>query len=245
MTEALTIRPPHQQFVALTPGDLPQAQTGIADWCQAKIRELGSELREQRENFRYAKTHKWKVTGWQAQIGRTKRRMVYYAKIKAAVQAGYLIVPNFNVQVMAVRTDRLEPRGLYADGRPYSNRDLDDQAERVPALPAGRGRYVGFSLDVKDRSYDEADPNNPGKRRIVKNFVPTGYRVPDFPALAVKPIVLQAAEHAMSLRLFDRIGVVTGRKKDPVVIGEITMREGYSTRSVQFFIAWWLDTRSL
>jgi hypothetical protein len=64
-------------------------------------------------------------------------------------------------------------------------------------------------------------------------------------------VVMEATALAMSKRIFDRIGVVTGKKEDPVVVGQIIDPRSKSVwhhqpdRMVTFFIAWWLDTRTL
>ena len=77
------------------------------------------------------------------------------------------------------------------------------------------------------------------------------YDDPDFPVVLVKPVVLDATRRAMALRIFDRIGVVTGRKQDPIVVGEIidprtNLRWSHrSQRRVTFFIAWWLNPDDL
>src|SRR4051812_20570303 len=88
-------------LVALSPFDVPAAQLDLSTWCRGKIAALGSELRDHRHNLRHARASKWKTTGWSALVTKTKRRMIYYAKIKAAVDAGYLVVPNFDIDVFA------------------------------------------------------------------------------------------------------------------------------------------------
>src|SRR5580765_6694220 len=99
MTDALATTTRPTTLVALSPQDVGPAQQNLASWCRHKIAGLGSELREHRHNLRHAHASKWKTTPWQALITRTKRRMVYYAKIKSAVDAGYLVVPNFDIDV--------------------------------------------------------------------------------------------------------------------------------------------------
>ena len=98
-----------EHLIALSPAEVPIAQTNLVGWCQRKIIDLGRELRSARQNLTIAKDAGWKRTQWVGLINRTRQRMIYFAKIKTAVQAGYLVVPNFDVEVMAVRVDRAKP----------------------------------------------------------------------------------------------------------------------------------------
>lgn len=224
------------QLVALSPSDMPAAQLDLARWCRGKIALLGAELRDHRLNCRQAKAAKWKSSGWQAQINRTKRRMIYYAKIKAAVDAGYLVVPNFDIDVFAVRTTRAMP--------PYVN----DQTTAQPDLAAhGRGRYVDdvvFSYEAK-----ESKTGSDGKPFTVKHDIPNGYDYePDIPLRGVKPIILDATQRAMALRIFDQVGVVKARRQDPIIIGQIIDPDHngrYWKKAISFFVAWWLDPATL
>jgi hypothetical protein len=99
----------HRHLVALTPTDVPDAQRSLAAWCREKVIALSQDLREQRINLRQAKAAKWKHSSWAGLVTKTKARMIYYTKIRAAVDAGYLVVPNFDCEVMAVRVQREKP----------------------------------------------------------------------------------------------------------------------------------------
>lgn len=233
MTELML---PTQTLVALTPGDVAPAQANLEQWCRAKVVSLGKELREARQNLRMAKQFHWRRSGWQNAINRLKARMVYYAKIKAAVSEGYLIVPNFDIDVFAVRTQRRMPL------------QKDDYIKAQPDLsPPGQGRYVDdelFSVMV-ERSRVNKD-NTVSKWKVEW---PEGFdEAVDLPLRGVKPIILDATQRAMALRIFDQIGVVKARKQDPIIVGQIIdpSNNGYHwKKSVSFFIAWWLDPETL
>lgn len=228
-------------LVALTPSDVPRTQRQIADWCRAKVIVLGRELREQRENLRQAKRLKWKHSGWVNAVSRTKKRMVYYAKIKAAVEAGYLIVPNFDVDVIAVRVQRRVPPN-----------QKDVKLATPELLPPHAGRYVDDTLIGYTKT--EQYTNSRGEKDSREWFVPTEFDESiDFPVGMVKPIIMEATQRAMADRIFDRIGIVRkGRRSDPIIVGQIInpkTRNGWSLRQfpdcATFFIAWWLDTKDL
>lgn len=223
-------------LVALSPTELPAAQSELARWCRMKTAALGVELREQRQNLQQAKAAKWKHTGWLSAVNKTKARMIYYAKIKAAVEAGYLIVPNFDIDVFAVRTTRACPPCRV--GETTAQPDLS---------PHGRGVYVDdivFSYDTTRMVKDYA-----GKDKEVTDANPSNYDYePDLPLRGVKPIILEATARAMALKIFDQIGVVEARKQDPIIIGQIIDPSGngrHWKKAISFFIAWWLDPATL
>lgn len=236
MNTALATTGRTQTLVALSPHDVGPAQVNLAVWCRGKIAALGSELREHRQNLRHAQASKWKVTPWQSLVSKTKRRMVYYAKIKSAVEAGYLVVPNFDIDVFAVRTVRHTPP-----------QEWDRTTAQPDLSPAGRGRYVDdvvFSYETT-----ETIGNKDGSTRTVKHDVPTRYDLyPDIPLRGVKPIILDATQRAMALRIFDQIGVVKARRQDPIIVGQIIDPDNngkYWKKTVTFFVAWWLDPETL
>ena len=230
----------HTQLVAVTPSELPIAQREVGEWCQRKIIALSKELREQRENMRQAKKLKWKHSGWLTAANKTKKRMVYYTKLKLAIQHGYLIIPNFNVDVIAVRVQRTVP-----------SEAVGTFVTKAELLPPGVGRYV----DNKLAGYKETHSlkRHDGTTERTTEFHPMSYSAElDFPATLVKPVILAETNRAMALRVFDRIGIVReSRKSDPIVVGQIinpttpTSSVRLHPTCVSFFIAWWLDTQDL
>lgn len=229
------------QLVALTPSDLVPAQHQLATWCHEKILALSRELREQRENLRIAKRAKWRHTGWLNAITRTKARMIHYVKVKQAVEAGYLIVPNFDLDVLAVRVKRETPP-------PQTSCSSADAGTAKPQLlPPGQGRYVDSVLFTQNLSHDEPVEGQPGKTRYVAEYRASRYdEIINFPILAIKPLVLAATERAMALQLFDRIGIVRNQRSDPIIVGELLEpSDRFHQRRVSFFIAWWLDMENL
>jgi hypothetical protein len=233
----------HRQVVALVPSDLPAAQSSLVSWTRAKIIALGEELREQRQNLAQAKRLKWKHTGWTSAISRTRKRMIYFAKIQTALRAGFLIVPNFDVEVIAVRV---------ANANRSPNEAVDVNTAAPQLLPPGIGQYVDNQLSghFETRAWKDSQ----GRDHSTQDFHPTAYDTEiDFPATLVKPVVMEATQLAMDQLLFDRIGIVRkSRRSDPIVVGQIidpATTSKWQLRSqpkcVTFFVAWWLDTRDL
>lgn len=234
----LTVTVPDTTLVAVTPTELIPAQRQLIGWCQAKIHALGSELREQRQNLRQAKTMKWKHSGWVNAVSKTKKRMIYYTKIRLAAEHGYLVVPNFDVDVIAVRVKRQEP-----------NYDRDQNVAECEVLAPGQGRYVDNKVIGYQDSEEYTDSQN--QQRWRDWFVATDFNDDiDFPVSLVKPAIMQATERAMALNLFDRIGIVQkGKRSDPIIVGQIVdpfeRYRRFNPKCVTFFIAWWLDTKDL
>ena len=233
-------------LVALTPQEIAPAQAQLASWCTAKMRALGKEYAELQANLRVAKRNRWSRGGLINAVGRTKKRISYYQKIKLAVQRGYLIVPNFDIDVIAVRVQGDRPPAL-RDSYP----SFKITNAKPDLLPAGQGRYVDQAVEFADYRETVADPKRPGQTKTIGNVVVADYiEEVDFPVIGIKPQILEAAEHAMALRIFDRIGIVQHRRRsDPILVGQLIDPRSLYIRTrpdvVSFFIAWWLNTEAL
>lgn len=235
------------ELVALAPSDLLAAQTNLVNWCDHKTQALHLEAAEARENLRIAKDNKWRTTGLQNAATRAEKRIVFYEKIKAAVAAGYLIVPNFPVDLFAMRVSKATPKEEVREPGSWGTPSIPVTPE---LLPVGDGRYVGPEATLSNTSYEKREG---GKAEVVRQFTADGFQEEiGFPVQAVKPVVLDATQRAMALKIFDAIGLVRNggaggwvqRKGDPIVIGRLIDPRG-NGRMVSFFVAWWLNTRDL
>lgn len=245
MSNDLALR---QHLVALTPAELPGTQAALGDWCLQKMRSLGQEYRELSENLAIAKKNRWSRGGLITAVRRVKGRIQYYRKIRVAVQAGYLIVPNFPIEVIAVRVSRNAP------ARKEGRWDSDVNTAQPELLPPGAGRYVDGVTFTQDASYNRTDPQT-NKSELVRRRASAEFDPDiDFPVIGVKPIIMEATARAMALKVFDRIGVANHsgqtrssrqRKADPIIIGQLIdpkYKGRWNEKVVSFFVAWWLDT---
>lgn len=226
----------HLTLVALTPAEMPDQQRALAAWCDTKIDAIQRELGQWRALEDEAVLGGFKHASYSAAVRRTEKRITYYQKIKAAIEAGYLIVPNLPTTVFAVRVKRSAPRPVESQ---YQRR-FQATAEQ---LPAGTGRYVDDDLQVRSRrSRDMRD----GKPVETTMYFATEYNEDiDFPLRGVHPRVLKATAQAMALRLFDEVGVADNRTgRDPIVLGRLLDPRG-GGRMATFFVAWWLNTADL
>lgn len=227
--------------IARTPAEMEQAQNDLVVWAKGKLEAVRIELNEAQESLKIAKQSKWSTTRWQRVVGRARARMIFYTKVKRALEAGYYIVPPFPVDVFAVRTDRWRPSGSVTTGYKWNTVDLDQKARR---LPEGEGEYVAAEPEVwmRDLSYTNSD----GKEVTQYQHYAKEFRDVDFPFAFAKPQLLERVSTAMKEKIFDQFGVLPKyeRKGDPIVVGQI-LHYGQHKSPVTFFVGWWLDTNDL
>ena len=225
-------------LVALTPSDMPEQQRKLSAWCDRKIDQVERELATWIALQDEAVEGGFKHTGYTAGATRTAKRVDYYKKIKAAVDAGYLIVPNMPTITFAVRVKRAKPI------RKESNYQRTAAQASAELLPAGEGRYVDEANHTESETYEAKDyQGQPTKK--TRYFATAFDEDVDFPLQGVLPEVLRATSRAMALRLFDQLGVVQNSGgRDPIVVGQILDPRG-GQRLTTFFVAWWLNTATL
>lgn len=227
--------------IATTPGAMVDAQKRLTGWIDRKLQEIEEERQEaeallvQLRLARAATTHADKL------LNAIYRRARFYDKVRAALERGYYIIPPFDCQVFAIRTDREQPPAEVDNARQKWNHPS------VPRVPVGEGRYVApiptRSLDHEVKRPDKTNPNNPPL--IEKFYSNDEWREVEFPVRAMKPELIEAATAAMDTRIFDALAIAPPyRSSDPILVGQI--RHWKSNRSpLTFFVAWWLDYEDL
>lgn len=118
-----------------TMSDMEHCQKSLKTWCAQKIATLQAEHAELSEAHDHALNHKWKTSVLKAHRDKTMKRIEYYQKMLAAVNEGYLLVPNFPVTLFAVRTDRKYPKSFTS----FSN--WTDRSQKPEVMPGGEGEY--------------------------------------------------------------------------------------------------------
>lgn len=234
----------HMDFtvVATKPQEMEAAQLSLIQWAASKIAAETEELREAEAGLEIAMKAGWKHQAWERLVDKAARQVQFYTKIKAALDAGYYIVPPFPIDVFAIRTRRVKP------DRKTTTQDWSARHEQSPQiLPPGEGRYVSDDPEVWTRKIPAGDS---GTGKEVTQYFAQEFLDVDFPFKLAKPAVLEETAKAMALKVFDQMGVLPARARspDPIVCGQILhpVKPGYGERkAVTFFIAWWLDTRTL
>jgi len=223
--------------LARDPQEMANAQQGLIVWMDQKIAGLRAELAEAEENLATAKRMKVRTEGWVRVIRRAQSRVTYYEKARTALEEGYCIIPDLPVQLIAVKTTRKKPPKKWRSGKAWQANEAT-----ALALPEGVGRYVDTSVEVEEREVAVPDKDYTRTEHRAIDFLDV-----DFPFKVVKPQILLGLEAAMKRKLFDEIGVLpaTNRGGDPILVGRIKRKEGYTERALTFLIAWWIDTSDL
>ena len=229
--------------IANSPKDMEAGQRSLILWAARKIQMVKNELTDAQAQLKEAVDHKWKTTGWRSQVLKLEKRAEFYRKIKAALEAGYYIVPPFPVDVFAIRTKATSPKRM--DSTSSHNHDQLPQV-----LPAGEGRYVDPT--PHKRSYTDTVRNKDGTTRELTYYYATEFQDVDFPFKLARAEIREATDKALHSKIFDALGVLPRmRAPDPIVCGQIyypgqkLYRNYEYNKAVNFFVAWWLDTRTL
>lgn len=225
------------ELTAVIPSEMVASQQQLIAWCEKKIVATREESEELGEAVDHAKKNKWKSGTLQTQHNRSVKRVEYYEKIKLALEAGFYIVPNFPIEMFAIRKQHnRKPKG-------YSASQWGSHQQNQAELPAGEGEYKNpYPLVVRERE-QLAD----GK--IHTASYPTDWDDLEFPLNMAKPQIMSVTQTALAIKIFDRVGVmpsVRKKKEDPVIIGQIVHKgAGRSEKIVSFMIAWHLNTNVL
>lgn len=237
MNELQTITPEVKdiELTATLPAEMVESQKELVDWCEQKLVVVQGHAAELMESYEYAKKNKWKKDTLKRHADLAAKKVLYYKKILAALNEGFYIVPNFPIQIFAIRTSKSRPATMISSSAPW-NRDREQSPEK---LPIGEGEFRN-PIPTTDYSvqYDNAG------KEIGRRYWAEDWDSIEFPVTMAKPHIMQVTTHAMKKKLFDRIGIMPDfRDRDPVIIGQIMLKENaYKTRLVSFMIAWHLNT---
>lgn len=228
--------------IASSPIEMANAQGHLVDWFAKKVEACRAELAEAEENLAKAQASKWRTKGWIRRVLLSKQAVAYYEKAKAAVEEGYFLVPDFPVEVIAIRTTARGPQRYSAEST-WPHPAIKDQNTNSPDL--GEGKYVAPEALVRSSTYDKSRQDGKIEKRHVTEAV--DFQPPDFPYKIVKPRILDDTSRAMALKIFDEICVVSKPKRapDPIVVGRITRRIGAQEKKLSFLISWWIDEGDL
>lgn len=224
--------------IALNPQQMAEAQATTISWILAKLKSAQEDFDVAEGLASTLRTYGLRVEPAERQMDKAKRRITYYEKVRAALDAGYYIIPPFDIQVFAIRTDRKVPNSQAGDaswGR--------DQNAR--ALPIGVGRYVNPVPVVRKIGTEPRLNHDKTTTREVTIFANTDWRDElDMPVRALKPQVIEATGQALQLKIFDALGIAPAyRSADPIIAGQIKRPDGKG--ELTFFVAWWLDKGDL
>lgn len=229
-------------LLADNPADMLVAQKGLINWCERKIAACDAERVEAASNGARAVMAGWdgEEKRWNRVAKKARLKVEFYNKVKLALEAGYYIVPPFPGQVFAIRTKKAAPN---SERRYHSRRNSSDHEQSEQTLPAGEGEYRNPFPAVQNET--DRYTGKDGKEVVQKSSYSTDWVPMEFPIALAKPEILTATNKALAGKFFDRLSVLPRWKSpDPIVMGEINVPHRKGER-VAFFVAWWLDTRTL
>lgn len=239
---------PSDDYVVLArnPEEMALAQTQLLIWAEQKVASEEALLKEAQDNLEHAVRTKIRTVGWKRQADFLAKRVVYYSKMRDAIRAGYSIIPDFPINVIAVRTKRKAPPSKVRKGGAWRNVP-DIQAQ---SLPTGEGRYVSPTPYVREWKTPEKRKLHDGREEAYNQTWVQASEFEeeiDFPFTTVRPQILSELTTAMKALIFDEIGVLPApRNPDPMVVGTILLKKGgFSETRLSFLITWWIDTRTL
>lgn len=232
--------------VACNPAEMMTAQKSLILWAARQIQAEKELLNESIEQFEIARKSKWNSSGWSRRISLSEGKIQYYKKIKMALEAGYYIVPPFPIDVFAIRTDRTKPTTKMGFSDPAMA-----ITQGIPSIPlvAGEGEYV--SNTVATRTFQQRVKNQYAVDGFENKVFhqPYKFKSVEFPFKLAKAAVMSETARAMALKVFDQLGIMgttaaSPTVPDPIVCGQI-LPWFHKRQAVTFFVAWWLDTKTL
>ena len=245
----VAIQPEAVHLVARDAQQMAASTAQLTQWLNRKIADESANLAALGAAALHAKSQGWQHSTLDNQVLRSRKRVGFYTKVLAAVQAGYTIVPNFPIDLFAIRVTRMGVRARPGKGGSHwsAERDLDDENCDVAKL--GDGRYESPSQVVRRSSSTNEEKKETTFFAIADDFADI-----EFPITAALPEIMKATTEAMALKVFDEIGICPQRranKGDPLIIGRIidnSTQKGWARdwpKAVSFLIAWHIDLRTL
>lgn len=225
-----------------------EAQTQLISWCEQKIAAMKHDAAELAENLSIALRNKWKSSTLKRHADLATKRVTFYEKIKAALEAGYCIVPNFPVTLFAIRTDKTKPATMFTCTEHYSKPHYA-KTQEAKLLTVGEGEYQNPNPIVEEIHTDIVTDERENTKQVWTSEA-VGWNEIDFPINMAKPIIMEATERAMKQKIFDELGILPDSKpkKDPLIVGRILdpRPTGYEPQKfVTFIVAWHLNVRDL
>jgi hypothetical protein len=242
MTSIALDQPLH--LVALDRPQLEDAHAKMTAWVVARIDRIDHELDVEGAALDAAARSGFATSPFERRLNQLARQRTFFEKIRVAVEAGYAIVPNFPMTIFAIRTKAKTLKGAHTTSA------WNRQEQSAQLLGQGDGEYRS-PLPVID-SYTNSEPDGKGGTKQVTNYYPSEWADEiEFPLALARPEIMDKTRAAMTMKLFDEIGVAddrsgqaSGGRGDPVIIGRIrNPRRGGPALS--FFIAWYFDPSHL
>lgn len=258
--------PPETHLTALNPLEMQAAQGDLKAWLEQKLTVIERDIVEANAALNEAKRNGWATAALTSARNRAIDDETFYNKILIAVEAGHTIIPDFPIQVFAVRRHEDDPRETNTFLNLVSGRDtyIGGTVE-ADCAPAGAGEYRNPQRETWDQVQENKAPGAQERKepryytRVTRTGRPVGPI--SFPSMTARSPIMRATSEAMKEKVFDQVGVChptvavaasrqvqsgAARAGDPLVIGQILhKRVGSKQKVVSFIIAWYLNLDEL
>lgn len=245
---AVSEKPTRMVVIARTAEEMGVAQKKLVAWADENITALSVKLKDAQANLELYKKKKWRTDPLKTAVKHAEQDVEKWVKIKAALEAGYVIIPNMPdaaFDVFAIRTTAKNPRKNMTQsdwGQPK------DQVTNSP--PLGEGKYKSPEANIHSKTFVKS--HEPGKNPVYgTSRWAEDFRDIDFPFRLAKPQILEDTAKAMELGIFDDIiaspktRISRRVKGDPMIMGRILLTRGNYVKAVTFLITWFVDTDDL
>lgn len=224
-------------IIAVNPQQMQEAQATTIGWIGAKLADAERDLASAQEAFESLNRAGLRTKPAETLISKANRRIKFYDKVKAALEAGYYVIPPFNIQLFAVRTNRVNTPDNMSDSR-------WEKPMTPVSLPVGGGEYRNPHVG-RIEAGTETRKNHAGNDYEVTLFKNANWQDEiDLPVRAMKPQIIEEVGKALHLKIFDALGIAPAyRAADPIIAGQINRPDGKG--ALTFFVAWWLDEADL
>lgn len=256
--------PPETHLTATSPVQIQAAQGDVKAWCEERLTVIERDIIEANAALNEARRNGWATGALTSLRNRAVDDETYYNKILMAVEAGYTIIPDFPIQVFAVRRggEPREERQTYVGVHNATGTGMGRPVE-PDCAPAGAGEYrnpqPATSEYTRENTLATPDNKQPRYYTTVTRFSHPAAPI-SFPKQTSRSPVMRATAKAMRNKVFDQVGVclpttaVAGgrqvqqgaRAGDPLIIGQVVgKRVGSRQKIVSFIVAWHLNLNDL
>ena len=227
--------------IASDPQELVEAQVATIGRVAQKLADARAELAEAQEIKAACDMAKIDNSAAAKLITKSNNRILYLEKVKTALESGFVLVPNFPGDTIAIRVRRQMPEQSSKYGKDYP---ASVENELAQTLPAGEGRYV------------DPKPKHSYTMQTVGGKQTHDLSIWGFdddialPAEFLRPNVIKRTGAALKMKVFDELVVAVGVKGgDPMVIGRIydyaRGRKWYQRKAISFLVAWFVNTSAI
>lgn len=260
--------PPDPHLVALNPAEMEARRGDMKAYLEARLTAIEREIVEANAALNEARKNGWATAALVTARNRAVDDETFFNKILIAVEAGHTIIPEFPIEVFAVRRheDDKSRRATLHGAVNVRDTFLGEPA-RSDCPPAGAGDYRNPQPWTSESTFENKSPG--AQERNEPRWYTSGYRASTasgpimFPHMTARAPIMRATAKAMKEKVFDQIGVChpviadtataarrvernARRAGDPLVIGQILHKaQGAKQKCASFIIAWYLNLDDL